>query len=52
MPALNPEILTWARTTAGLSLGEASKAIDLNEAHNVSKIHDEVIDVNVLESRH
>jgi Zn-dependent peptidase ImmA (M78 family) len=36
MPALNPEILTWARTTAGLSLDEAGHAIGLKDAHGVS----------------
>jgi Zn-dependent peptidase ImmA (M78 family) len=36
MPALNPEILEWARETAGLSLADAARAIDLKEAHSVS----------------
>jgi Zn-dependent peptidase ImmA (M78 family) len=36
MPALNPDILRWARTTAGLSLEEAARAIDLNESHGTS----------------
>lgn len=31
-PNLNPAILRWARTTAGLSLGEAANAIDLKQA--------------------
>jgi len=35
MPALNPEILEWARETAGLSLEEAAQAIELNEARGV-----------------
>jgi Zn-dependent peptidase ImmA (M78 family) len=33
MPQVNPEILKWARETAGLSLDEAAKAIALNAAH-------------------
>lgn len=32
MPAVNPEILKWARTTAGLSLADAAKGI-LNDAY-------------------
>jgi len=36
MPALNPEILEWARKTAGLSLDEAAHEIDLKEAHGVA----------------
>jgi len=36
MPATNPEILEWARQTAGLSLEDAARAIDLKEAHGVS----------------
>ena len=36
MPALNPEILQWARKTAGLSLDEAAHAIELKEARGVS----------------
>jgi Zn-dependent peptidase ImmA (M78 family) len=36
MPIVNPEILTWARTTAGMSLDEAAKAIDLKQAHGIS----------------
>jgi Zn-dependent peptidase ImmA (M78 family) len=36
MPALNPDILRWARTTAGLSLEEAAHAIDLKESHGAS----------------
>jgi Zn-dependent peptidase ImmA (M78 family) len=35
MPRLNPEILRWARSTAGLSLEEAAHAIELNDAHGV-----------------
>jgi len=36
MPTLKPEILEWARVTAGLSLDEAAHAIELKEAHGVS----------------
>lgn len=36
MPTLNPDILRWARSTAGLSLEEAAHAIELNDAHGVS----------------
>ena|SRR6266699_80059 len=36
MPTLNPDILRWARTTAGLSLEEAAHAIELSDAHGVS----------------
>jgi Zn-dependent peptidase ImmA (M78 family) len=36
MPALNPKIFVWARETAGLSLDEAARAIELKEAHGVS----------------
>jgi len=36
MPTLNPDILRWARSTAGLSLEEAAHAIELNNAHGVS----------------
>jgi Zn-dependent peptidase ImmA (M78 family) len=32
MSAIRPEILTWARETAGLSLGDAARAIDLKSA--------------------
>src|ERR1700730_9139635 len=37
MPMLNPDILRWARTTAGLSLEEAAHAIELKEAHGTSE---------------
>jgi Zn-dependent peptidase ImmA (M78 family)/transcriptional regulator with XRE-family HTH domain len=33
MPSVNPEILVWARETAGLSLEEAARAIQLNAAY-------------------
>lgn len=36
MPPLNPDILEWARRTAGLSLDEAAHAIQLKEAYGVS----------------
>jgi Zn-dependent peptidase ImmA (M78 family) len=36
MPALNPEILEWARETAGLSREDAARAIDLKEARGIS----------------
>lgn len=36
MPMLNPDILQWARKTAGLSLEEAAHSIDLKEAHGTS----------------
>jgi Zn-dependent peptidase ImmA (M78 family) len=35
MPVLNPDILIWARKTAGLSLEEAAHAIELKEAHGI-----------------
>jgi Zn-dependent peptidase ImmA (M78 family) len=36
MPAVNKDILIWARKTASLSLEEAAKAIDLNDAYGKS----------------
>ena len=36
MPVINPEILKWARETAGLSLEDAARAIELKEARGVS----------------
>jgi Zn-dependent peptidase ImmA (M78 family)/transcriptional regulator with XRE-family HTH domain len=36
VPAVNPEILTWARETAGLSLERAAHAIQLNAAKGLS----------------
>ena len=36
MPTLNPDILRWARTTAGLSLEEAARSIELNDARGMS----------------
>lgn len=36
MPRINPAILSWARETAGLSLEDAAKAIDLNAARGQS----------------
>lgn len=35
-PTLNPDILQWARETAGLSLDEAAHAIELKEAYGAS----------------
>jgi Zn-dependent peptidase ImmA (M78 family) len=35
MPAVNPDILEWARRTAGLSLEAAAHALELKEAHGV-----------------
>ena len=32
MPKVNPDILSWARETAGLNLDEAAKAIGLGSA--------------------
>jgi Zn-dependent peptidase ImmA (M78 family)/transcriptional regulator with XRE-family HTH domain len=36
VPAVNPEILTWARKTAGLSLERAADAIQLSAARGLS----------------
>jgi len=36
MPAVNKDILIWARNSAGLSLEAAAKAIDLNDAYGKS----------------
>lgn len=36
MPILNPEILSWARETAGLSLAEAARAIGIKESRGRS----------------
>jgi Zn-dependent peptidase ImmA (M78 family) len=36
MPKVNPDILKWARETAGLSLEDAAKAIQLNAGRGVS----------------
>ena len=36
MPRVNPEILRWARETAGLTVDEAAKKIQLREARGVS----------------
>lgn len=35
MPTLNPKILEWARSTAGLSFEEAAYAIGLGDAHGI-----------------
>jgi len=36
MPAVNPKILQWARETAGLSLEDAARAIDLGDTKTLS----------------
>lgn len=36
MPAVNPQILRWARETAGLSLAEAAKKLEINAARGKS----------------
>jgi Zn-dependent peptidase ImmA (M78 family) len=36
MPTLNHTVLSWARTTAGLTLDDAARAIDLKEAYGKS----------------
>jgi Zn-dependent peptidase ImmA (M78 family) len=36
MPRVNPEILRWARESAGLSLEEAARRIDLSDARGVT----------------
>ncbi|MBI3208791.1 MAG: ImmA/IrrE family metallo-endopeptidase [Candidatus Solibacter usitatus] len=36
MSSLNPAILTWARTTAGLSLEEGARAIGLKDAYGLA----------------
>ncbi len=36
MPAVNPEILVWARETAGMSQGEAARKIVLHDSRNVT----------------
>src|SRR5262252_9416154 len=36
MSAIRPEVLTWARETAGLSLEDAARAIGLKNAHGES----------------
>jgi len=36
MPAINPKILQWARTTAGLSPEVAARKLKINEAHGIS----------------
>lgn len=38
MPAVNPEILTWARETAGLSLEAAAKAINLTDTQRTTGV--------------
>lgn len=36
MPSLNPEILIWARETAGLSLEQAAKALGISDAYGLT----------------
>jgi Zn-dependent peptidase ImmA (M78 family) len=36
MPNVNPDILRWARETAGLSLDEAVKKLDINDARGIA----------------
>jgi Zn-dependent peptidase ImmA (M78 family)/transcriptional regulator with XRE-family HTH domain len=36
MPSVNPDILRWARETAGLTLEEAAEKLNLNEARGLS----------------
>jgi len=38
MPKVNPNILRWARETAGLNLEEAATKLDLHQAHGVSAV--------------
>ncbi len=38
MPKVNPEILRWARETAGFTLEEASEKLDIREARGVSAV--------------
>lgn len=38
MPRVNPEIIRWARETAGLTLDEAVSKLDLHQAHGVSAV--------------
>lgn len=35
MPSVNPDIIKWARETAGLTLEEAAEKLDIGEARNV-----------------
>ena len=38
MPAVNPDILVWARETAGLTLGGAVTKIGMRDAHGVAAV--------------
>jgi Zn-dependent peptidase ImmA (M78 family)/transcriptional regulator with XRE-family HTH domain len=38
MPLVNPEILRWARVTAGLTLEEASQRLSISEARGISPV--------------
>ena len=39
MPKVNPDILRWARKTAGLTPEEATKKLQLREARGVSAVN-------------
>jgi hypothetical protein len=36
MPSVNPEILSWARETAGLSMEEAAEKLGIHDSHGVN----------------
>ena len=36
MPTVNPDILVWARTTAGLTLDDAARKVGINDARGVA----------------
>jgi hypothetical protein len=36
MPAVNPEVLVWARQTAGLSIAEAVTKLGIQDARGVA----------------
>lgn len=38
MPKVNPEIMVWARETAGLSLEEAAKKLDFRDSSRSSAV--------------
>ena len=38
MPKVNPDIIRWARETAGLTLEEAAKKLKLHQARGVSAV--------------
>ncbi len=49
MPRVNPEILRWARETAGLSISEATSKLGIREARGVSPV-DRLIELESGES--